>query len=227
MKTIEPNRNTLANNLADQIRADIPKAGLAEGDFFMTGDEIAGKYGVSRVIAREAISQLRSLGILKSRQSKGLIIGKSDIVDLMEQGLPFCVSSDDDLNHLAELRYCLEIGAIDMAVENSTSAQLARLSKIAEKYEKVVKTNPESPENDQLEIEFHSQILKLTHNPLIIGMHNILTAYFREYAMRKANWTANYERTAWEHKAIAESFCKRDTEMARAFLRRHLKNIFI
>ena len=51
MSEREPNTDTLANTLADQIRTDIEKQKIEEGVLFMIGDEVASQCGVSRGIA--------------------------------------------------------------------------------------------------------------------------------------------------------------------------------
>jgi len=96
----------------------------------MTVDQVSVHYDVSRTIAREAVSQLRALGILKSRQRKGLLIGQPDPVSLMARWVPFYSHGTDgkQLLRLAQLRYTLELGAVDLAVTNATSEQLDPLS---------------------------------------------------------------------------------------------------
>ena len=223
MKQSEPNSNTLANLLADRIRRQIARQGPPQGEFFMTGDDVAEKFGVSRGIAREAISQLRALGVLQSRQSKGLIVGRSDLVGLMERGLPFCGYDGADLLVLAQLRYVLEIGAVDLAVSNGTDRQVARLTDLAQDYRAITENAAHNDAADEVELAFHQLILEMTGNPLVAGMHSVLSNYFHEAPRHVVDWTICQPRTVWEHEAIAEAFARRDTEMARAYVKKHLQ----
>lgn len=229
MNQREPNMDTLANNLAGQIRRQIAEKGLQEGEFFMTGDELAKQYGVSRGIAREAISQLKALGILKSRQGKGLLVGRSDPVGLLGRSLPFYDQMPKDLRILEQLRYVLEIGAVDLAVSNASEEQIRQLGEFAREYREEI-ANPGQNEQaiDEVELAFHGLILQMTGNPLVAGMHGVLSEYFAKAAANSPRYTetepeAGYEGTAWEHEAIVEGIQKRDLEMTRAYLRRHLK----
>ena len=105
----EPNTRTLANDLARKLRSYLLNGDLVEGDLVMTEAEVAERFQVSRGIAREAVSQLRAIGILKSRQSKGLIVGQVDPVDLFAQSLPFYHRTSRSLGQIARMRYVLEI----------------------------------------------------------------------------------------------------------------------
>lgn len=226
----EPNTDTLANGLASQIRQDIEAKGFQEGAVFMTGDEVAVQYGVSRGIAREAISQLRALGVLKSRQGKGLIVGKSDPVVLFERSLPFYGSEPEDKDTLAQLRYVLEIGSVDLAIANATEEQIQTLRSLAQEFKNMVSA-PECDEKkvDEIELAFHGLILKMTGNPLISGMHRVISDYFEKAAENisadSPSGTRSQKRV-WEHEVIVESFEKRDQEMARTYLRKHLEWVF-
>jgi len=221
MSNETPNSNTLANRLAEQIRNDIAEQQLSPGEFFMTGDEVAQKFGVSRVIAREAISQLRALGLLESRQSKGLVIGKTNLVSLLEQSLPFSGYEGQDLRILAQLRYVLEVGAVDFAVTNATEEQITRLKDLAEKYQ-ATQQNGHDENGDQIELAFHKLILEMTGNPLVAGMHHVLSDYFQQASRQLPDWNTCWPHTVWEHEAIAQAFGQRDTEIARAYIKRHL-----
>ena len=223
----EPNTDTLANNLANQIRGDIAKQDLHEGMLFMTGDEVAALYGVSRGIARESISQLRALGVLKSRQGKGLIIGKPDLVELFERGLPFYGKMPEDLRILAQLRYVLEIGSVDLAIRNALDNQVRELGDLAYEFRRLIEVpEPVEQEVDKVEFAFHSLILKMTDNPIVSGMHTVLSEYFERAAKSSLSASPSSSQrqvNALEHEAIVEGFLERDLETTRAYLRRHLK----
>jgi DNA-binding FadR family transcriptional regulator len=67
-------QDTLANDLANRLRQRIQSAQFRDGDFFMTENQLAEEYAVSRSIVREAVSRLRALGMSESRKRKGLIV---------------------------------------------------------------------------------------------------------------------------------------------------------
>ncbi len=219
----EPNTNTLANQLADQMRSHILENGLRENDAYMTEADVAEKYRVSRSITREAVSRLRGVGILKSRQGKGLVVGKPDAIGVMQRVLPFVGRDREDLRQLMQLRMVLELGAVDLAVANATEDQINAFGELAERYEKAVNDPAGELEQDRVELAFHGLILEMTDNKLVAGMHRILAEFFQLAPKHVPGWGRRSASAAvWQHRAIAEAFRMRDVELARSLLRQHL-----
>lgn len=221
----EPNSNTLANQLADRMRCHILENGLRENDAYMTEADVAEKYQVSRSITREAVSRLRGVGILKSRQGKGLMVGKPDAIGVIQSVLPFVGRDREDLRDLMQLRSVLELGAVDLAVANATEDQIETFVELAEQYELAVNDSSNNLEQDRIELAFHGLILEMTGNKLVSGMHRVLVEFFHLAPKQVPDWGRSSTKAAWQHRAIAEAFRERDVELARSLLRQHLRHI--
>jgi DNA-binding FadR family transcriptional regulator len=225
MSKREPNTNTLANILADRMHADIVASQLQEDDFFMTGDQVAAHYGVSRSIARESLGQLRALGVLKSRQRKGLLVGRPDPIKLMSRWVPFYGrgAQGNELSRLAELRYVLEMGAVDLAVTHATTEQINRAKALAEEFDEVASRSGHNQESDRIDLAFHTLILEMTGNALITGMHRVLSDYFLASTLEAPKPNEDPVSSIRAHHMLAEAFTRRDGEMVRSVLRSHLR----
>ncbi len=221
---MEPNSDTRANTLADEIFGDLVESGLREGDLFMTGDEVSSKYNVSRTIAREALSQLRALGLLKSRQRKGLLVARPDPVKLTAQWVPlYCHASDPEaFRTLAQLRYALELGAVDLAVSYGSDEQVVNLAALAGEFETLAERDGHTRETDAVDLAFHKTILEMTCNPLIAGMHRVFSFYF--HASTTFDPLRDASKAIREHHMIADAMRRRDGETVRALLRSHLEH---
>jgi len=219
----EKNVHTLANTLADSIRRDTIEKNLHEGDFFMTVDQVGEHYGVSRTIAREAVSQLRGLGILESRQRRGLLIGSPNPIQLMSRWLPFYGRRRDGgkVHELAQLRYTLELGAVDLAISNCSKEDCERLAELASEFEEIAAACGHGRRADVADLPFHGLILQMTGNQLIAGMHGVLSDYF--HASEKTEQPSDVSKAIREHQMIVEAFRQRDCELARSVLRCHLE----
>ncbi len=217
---------TLANTLADRIHLDTNEKNLSAGDFFMTVEQVSQHYGVSRTIAREAVSQLHGLGILESRQGKGLLIGSPDPAQLMSRWLPFYGRAGDgeNIKELAQLRYTLELGAIDLAISNCSSEQCEQLAGIAKEFEGIASASGHGRQSDVADLSFHGLILAMTGNPLIAGMHGVLSDYF--HVSEQSEQPSNPSKAIREHQMIVDAFKQRDRELARTVLRSHLQGTF-
>lgn len=219
----EPKRQTRASALADTLYRDILDSGLREGELFMTGDNVALRYHVSRTVAREALSQLRALGVLKSRQRKGLLVARPDPLELTARWVPLYghPANPEAFRTLAQLRYVLEIGALDLAVSHATDAQIDRLAALARDFERLAGGFGHTAETDAIDLAFHKAILEMTGNPLIAGMHRILASYFQ--ASIDFDPRPDASKAIREHHSIADAFRRRDPETVRALMRTHLE----
>ena len=221
----EPNSETLANTLATRIHADIVASELQEGEFFMTGDQVSERYHVSRSISREALSQLRAMGILKSRQRKGLLIDRPDPVEQMARWVPLYGRSGDGvaLAELAQLRYVLETGAVDLAVPNATAEQKQSLRRRASDFERIASVHGHSADADQVDLAFHCVFLHMTGNQLIAGMHRVLSDYFLASTTVEPKPEEDAGRAIREHHLIVEGIERGDRDLVRNVLRAHIE----
>lgn len=212
-----PDRKNLSQQLAERIRRHIEQARLRDGDLLMTEAELAEKFDVSRTVAREAVGQLRAIGLLEGRKRKGLIVRHPDPVRLFNASLPSLAKSQQDLFELARLRFVLEVGAIELAVKNATSEQIAELLRIAAQIKESVSGRVGAQK--ELDVAFHSLLLEMTGSKLVAGMQRVLLDFFRTVRSRPPADALNAERIAWEHTELAAAIRDRDLERARAMIR--------
>jgi GntR family transcriptional repressor for pyruvate dehydrogenase complex len=209
---------TQVHELAQKIRKRIQQAQLADGSFFMTEAQLAAEYGVSRTVAREAVSRLQALGILEGRKRKGLIVRHPDPLRLLSSSLPSLAASPDDWRDIAQLRYALEVGAIELAIRFATEEQIERLAAITEQMEQALLEDTRSRRSVELDLEFHALMLRMTGSRLIAGMQQILVQFF-QIAPQSDPTPASAERIIWEHRELLHAIRDRDVERARAMIR--------
>ncbi len=209
---------TQVRELARKIRQRIQTEQLADGSFFMTEAQLAAEYGTSRTVTREAVSRLQALGILEGRKRKGLIVRCPDPLRLFQNSLPSLMTSPDDWRDLAQLRYALEVGSIELAIRAATDEQIERLGKIEEELEQAVQEDMQSSRTVELDVKFHSLILEMTGSRLIAGMQQVLVQFFQTMPRSEPS-SASSERICWEHRELLEAIRERDVERARAMIR--------
>ncbi|TVP98203.1 MAG: FadR family transcriptional regulator [Planctomycetaceae bacterium] len=212
-------RKSQSQHLAERLRARIEQQQLPDGELFMTEAEVAEKYDVSRTVAREAVGQLRAIGLLEGRQRKGLIVRHPDPIGLFSASLPSFARSEHDLAELSRLRYVLEVGAIELAVKNATDEQIARLSSIAARFRDIANNGTCLEEEKRLDLAFHSLLLEMTGSKLVAGMQRVLVDFFHSLVETSPLDAVNLDRIAWEHTELASAIGDRDVERARAMLR--------
>jgi len=202
-------------------------SGLKAGDVLCRESELEDKLGVSRPILREAISRLRAVGLLDSRQSVGLIVGKPDPFALFEQGFEAVAMDALEMRELAELRYALEVGAAELVVERATPRQLTRLKQLADEFDAGgLKKNPDRTVDD-IELDFHTTYLETGQNRMLTRMHSVITAFFRRAVREIAGWNKDWKEdaTVWGHQAIVQALRERNVERTRAMVAGHLAGL--
>ena len=191
----------------------------------MTHAQLAQEYDVSLNTVREAVSQLRGLGILEGRRNKGLVVGRFDPERLLPRNWPAMVKSEKEMLELARLRYILEVGAIDFAVRNATDEQIEQLEQITSELEELLQGQVRSKRGFELDLAFHCLILQMTQSPLIAEMQQVLAQFFE---LEAAKWGEqdidNHQQEIWEHRTIADAIRVRDVEQARSMIRLHFRN---
>ncbi len=217
----------LTEQTVNQILERIGDSGLKEGDLFATESQLEEQFQISRPVLREAISRVRALGFLESKQRKGLIIARPDPIKLFEQVFRYGIVDALDIRELAELRYTLEIGAIELSAQRASDEQIKKLFELAEEFAESIKSEHVGRSQDEIELDFHRMILEATHNTMLTRMHYILTAFFSRAEIELPDWnkSQNDEKGAWEHRAIAEALMERNAERARAILAGHLSGL--
>lgn len=213
---------TLSTTVANRIHADILSSKLSEGDLFMTSDQIEERYEVSRTVAREAVSQLHALGVVTSRRRKGVLVAQPDPVKLSARWVPMFgrAAGEKGFHLLAQWRYVIELGAVDLAVTHATDNQIKRLVVLADEFDTVAAKHGHNAEADRIDMAYHGVILEMTGNPLVAGMHQVLADYFQVSVIY--NHPPNARKAIREHHTIAEAFQRRDLETVRSILRSHL-----
>jgi GntR family transcriptional regulator, transcriptional repressor for pyruvate dehydrogenase complex len=194
------------------------------GDRLGNEADLEERLGVSRVVVREAVSRLRGLGILESRQGVGLIVGKPDPFGLFEQTLTHRSLDSADLTALAELRYTLEVGAVELAVKRATPAQIDRLAALATEFGECHAGASQTRPVDEVDLDFHRTILEATHSTMLQRMWPVLATVFTRIEREVAEYpvTTTTDEAVWEHHLIARAFRDRNVNYARVVLDGHL-----
>lgn len=219
--------SNLTAQTVERLVEMISARGLKPGESFAREADLEKALGVSRPVLREAVSRLRALGLLDSRQCKGLIVARPDPVELFGQAFQSVVVDAIDLAELAELRYTLEIGSVDLAARRATAEQLTGLVALAEEFAQRFAATASDRSLDDIERDFHRTILDASHSSMLIRMHRIIAAYFQRCARERTDWDiqGSSEKAVWEHRAIAQALAERNVERARALLTGHLAGL--
>lgn len=212
----------LSDRLAALLAAQVEQGALRPGDRLPTEQQLAAQHGVSRTVVREAVHQLKSRGLLNSRQGSGVFVAPP----AANQPLAFdpaVLESVDAVVHVVEVRRVMEGEIAALAAERATRTQVAGLKRALAAIDRAEAEGRDGVAED---LAFHRAIGESTGNPQFGRLLGFLEQYLRE-AMRitrgnEARRKDFMEQVRQEHRAIVEAIAARDAAGARRRAVEHL-----
>jgi GntR family transcriptional regulator, transcriptional repressor for pyruvate dehydrogenase complex len=214
----------LSDRLARRLMQQIEGGALKPGDRLPTEAQLAATHGVSRSVVREAVHQVKSRGLLRSRQGSGVYVE----LPSPHQALAFDASVLESLEavvQVVELRRVLEGEMAALAAQRITRTQLVGLRRALAAIDSASESGADAVAED---LSFHRAIGEATGNPQFSRMLAFLEQYLRE-AMRvtrgnearSADWM---QQVRGEHRAIYDAIAAGDAAAARRAAVAHLQH---
>jgi len=212
----------LSDRLAGLLGAQIESGALRPGDQLPTEQQLALAHGVSRTVVREAVHQLKSREMVRSRQGSGVFVA----LPPLNQALAFdpsVLESVQAVVHVVEVRRVLEGEIAALAAERATRAQVAGLRRALKAIDEAAAAGHDGVDED---LAFHRTIGEATGNPqfsLLIGfLEQYLRAGMRITRGNEARRQDFMDAVRIEHGAIVDAIAARDPARARRCATGHL-----
>jgi GntR family transcriptional regulator, transcriptional repressor for pyruvate dehydrogenase complex len=214
----------LSDQVAQQLAAQIQRGRIAPGDKLPAEARLVEQFKVSRTVLREAVSRLKSLGLVDSRQGSGVYVSASPPY----APLNFDAKHSDSRGavvQMAEVRRALEAEAAGLAAERRTAADVKKLTRAVQLLDRAVKAGGNGVEED---LQFHQAIADAAHNPFLIGTLDYLAQFMRgaigvtrANEARRADFAAQVRE---EHAAVVFAIEAGEVAKARQAASRHMNN---
>jgi len=168
---------SIVDNVVKFLIDAIISGDLRPGDKLPSEVDFSQKFGVGRNAIREAIKVLVTYGILEVRsRAEGtyVCIGFSDnMLDPLVYGIILEQGSSDNI---IELRRIIEVGTMQVAIQNATEDDINRLGEIYEELAKaLIHDHPDPKDILYLDCMFHEQVERSVHNPLLMKISSMIT----------------------------------------------------
>jgi GntR family transcriptional regulator, transcriptional repressor for pyruvate dehydrogenase complex len=189
-----------------------------------TEKALAGAFGVSRTVVREAISRLKSEGLVETRQGSG-----TAVLD-PRSSAAFRLSACDShpaggVLRILELRCGIEAQMAALAARRRSAAELTQIKRALKAIDRAVASGGDGVKED---LEFHMAISRATHNPYYTDLLGMLTHALQDAIRvtrgneaRRADFTAAVRA---EHQALSAAIVAGNAEAARAAALRHMES---
>jgi len=214
--------------LADRLCSHIRRKRLGPGASLGTEAKLAEQFGVSRTVVREAIGQLRGLGIVTSRQGLGLRVAGGDVVDTLGKVMAPLVADGKSWHEICHLRFVLEVGSLPLTVERAGDEDIEHMRALADEMLRLVRNRSGSREQiardiTKREIEFHQRIFDIAGGELAGKIHGLLVEYFHEAYGQGPHSQPPIHKDMQDHVKLVQAIGQRDIGQAVAILSDHIR----
>lgn len=215
----------LAQHVFQALRAQITAGRLQAGHKLPSEHELAATYLVSRPIVREALRQLRELGLIHSRRGAGSFVVAQPEAETQRASIGFApVETIADIQRCYDYRLTIEP---DHAYWAALRRDRRALEDISGALDLMRDATVAHLHREDADCAFHLAIARATNNHYYVSSmaalkdHIAVGMKFHGHSLTGA--PAGLEAVFSEHRAIFEAIRAQDPEMARNLMRQHLQ----
>lgn len=212
-----------------KIRHEIQNGIYAPNEKLPPERKLAEDMGVSRVLLREAIVALETLGFLDVRVRQGIFVKEQPIQDFNES-LRFLPSWHSGfVPQLMEMRMIIDVHAAEFAAQRRTEEELDKLKEFLTQLEQLWPYNNTENMKRHAKYEFliHSLIVEAAHNTILSRVYEGIVSLMEKNNeilhmafSRDIGWI---ERVISHHRAIIGAIEAKDAKKAAAGMKLHIK----
>jgi GntR family transcriptional repressor for pyruvate dehydrogenase complex len=216
-------RTTLHAAVTREILLGIVEQRYPIGSKLPPEREMANELDVSRPTLRQALSLLRSLGVLTVKHGSGSFVNDPQSVEMPESLRSEIFGMDADaLQQLLFARKVVETSAIRLAAENRTDEQLRELRRLQRI---MVDSLFDTPRFVSANMRFHQLLADASGNPFMADALRRLQPKLRLY-MGATTYVAHRHRQSLDqHQRIIDALVARDGTAASRAMSRHLGSV--
>ncbi|MFQ6111182.1 MAG: FadR/GntR family transcriptional regulator [Nitrospinota bacterium] len=217
-------RLSLSKEIVQQVKRNIYGGSLKPGEKLPSERELARLFGVGRPSVREALNQLEALGLVEIRSFDGIYVRSASLDSLVNPLREMIFYESKNILDFLEVRKVFESFSVKKAIEEASESEIESLRKTLEGMGAALERGEPF---DELDAEFHSKIVKATHNNVLVHILDNFTSLFyslesfKRAFSRQADSRAIYE----QHVRVFQAIEARKKELAESSILEHLEYV--
>lgn len=213
----EIQRISITDAVVDSIKEMIETEEYKVGEKLPAEARLCEMLGVSRTSVREAIRVLQALGYVENRPGKGAFVAANH----KEDPTPWYDVENPQFTDFMDIRIAMETFAVRVAVTKATEKDVKKLEEIHQSF---VEANEKRDMVRMIMLDelFHTTIVGITKNQLLININRQLLDAFRVYRSESFTNEGVYKNAIEPHAAILSCFKEHDYHGAVREMRNHL-----
>ncbi|MDQ6620064.1 MAG: FCD domain-containing protein [Pseudomonadota bacterium] len=213
----------LADIVHEQLFRLITRGEFPKGCKLPPEGELAGRFGVSRPVVRDALAKLKVEGYVRSQRGSGSIVLRGEAPGT--HGYPG-IRTVSDLLCSYEFRITVERATAAMAAERREAADLEDLDRTLDRAITAIDNRVDHLLAD-LNFDFHRAVARATHNPFYLRTVEMIPNFIGAEQLDRTvfghqDTTERAVRIHEEHVAVSEAIHRRDPEQAVREMEAHI-----
>jgi GntR family transcriptional repressor for pyruvate dehydrogenase complex len=212
---------TMSTQIVAQVREALFAKELRPGDFLGTEKELAERFAVSRIVARDALRTLEAQGVVEIKVGGGARIAQGN-ARLFAEALAVQLDlAGVSVGEIMDAQRAIECRAAELAAVNSTAEDHARLRELIAQAERRI---DDVAGFTRASREFHLAVAEASHNRVLVVQ--LISLQHVSWPAHNPTLTPSVARRVLEaHKELASLIELRDGAGARRLMDEHVKMI--
>ena len=197
----EPISNeSVVNEVLKRITDSIKNGSIKPGEKLPTEVELMKLFGVGRNSVREAIKMLRAMGVLEIKRGSGTYVATKVSSEIFNPVLFSMMLEPKTSQDLYELRVMFDSMVMFVVIQKAIEEDVSNAEVLLDDTVKMYK-NGETDLNKfmEMDVRFHKELLKATHNPLIQRLGDTIVELFPDYIKKSLAQPKGIERSINNH----------------------------
>jgi DNA-binding GntR family transcriptional regulator len=186
----------------DRLREAIYSGKLQPGEQ-LRQEELAERYGISRIPVREALRQLEAEGLVTRKPNRGAVVAALSIQEVIE---------------MLDIRIGLECRALILAVPSMIDSDFEAATKLLKSYDK----EPRPQKWGEMNWRFHETLYAPCNRPKLLEMIEANYGHVNRFTRTQVSIASGKEKPQKEHYEILEACMAGDAQRAAALLEAHI-----
>lgn len=215
-------RDTLLSRLTVEIRGQIISGQLPVGSRLPPEAALASRFGVSRSLLREALSDLRTQGFIETHNGRGSFVRhptEADLARSFAHQLELSASRPITVDDLYTARQAIETTAAEMAAQGADEDKVQTLERLID----AMRDSRDDPAAyTASDVGFHVAVAQASGNPLLHAILAPLAAMIVEGVFESHGFADAVDKGVTAHEKILDAIRCRDGARARREMQAHL-----
>lgn len=190
---------------SEALTADLLAGKYSPGEWLKQAD-LEATYNVNRFEVRIALAELSVRGLLEHLPNRGYRV---------------CNHSNEDREHLYEVRTLLEVAASRLVVQRATHGEILEFERLVQRFDEAIESHGQD-EMRAVNFELHNHLYSMSGNPLLAAQINDLRQ--RGIPGRRGLWDTakSLKASNADHFEMLDMLKRRDADGLAAVIYRHL-----